>query len=344
MTPSPLKYSVGIMLAPHGLQDLITTYHELNPDTIDELVEEPSPLEFMRYVARNRPFVIRRGAQDWPACKKWNAQYLRAAMGEQEVNVSCTPHGNADAPLHDPSSSDDPLFVKPHEYISPFSRAIADITAQSHAPQSASSSTHLTRYLQTQNNNLPNEYAALAPDIPASIPFAHIALSNPPDAVNFWLGNAHSVTALHKDNYENIYVQVVGTKSFVLLPPVDAPCVNERDLPAATYTPSPGAPSETPTALTPTLDSPPSTVPTATWDPDTPTEYTTRFSHLARPMRVRLAPGDILYLPALWYHKVSQECSGEGICVAVNYWYDMEFAGGFWSMCGFVRGFVKSLG
>lgn len=30
---------------------------------------------------------------------------------------------------------------------------------------------------------------------------------------------------------------------------------------------------------------------------------------------------DILYLPALWYHRVSQR----GITVAVNYWHDMQF-------------------
>lgn len=30
---------------------------------------------------------------------------------------------------------------------------------------------------------------------------------------------------------------------------------------------------------------------------------------------------DILYLPALWYHRVSQK----GPTVAVNYWHDMRF-------------------
>jgi len=43
------------------------------------------------------------------------------------------------------------------------------------------------------------------------------------------------VTALHRDNYENIYCQVIGNKHFVLLPPIEAPCVNERILPCATY-------------------------------------------------------------------------------------------------------------
>jgi len=45
----------------------------------------------------------------------------------------------------------------------------------------------------------------------------------------------------------------------------------------------------------------------------------------------------MLYLPALWYHKVSQSCSDEGLCCAVNYWYDLDFSGGFWSTSNFVR-------
>lgn len=34
-----------------------------------------------------------------------------------------------------------------------------------------------------------------------------------------------------------------------------------------------------------------------------------------------LSPQDILYLPSLWYHRVSQK----GVTVAVNYWHDMQF-------------------
>jgi jumonji domain-containing protein 7 len=40
-------------------------------------------------------------------------------------------------------------------------------------------------------------------------------------------------------------------------------------------------------------------VPFAVWDPDGKGEGT-RYSELARPVRVTLAKGDMLYLPALW--------------------------------------------
>lgn len=72
---------------------LIDGYHELNPTAIDELEECPSSLEFMRYVAKNRPFVVRRGAHDWNALKLWNAKYLKESMKGRDVNVAVTPKG-----------------------------------------------------------------------------------------------------------------------------------------------------------------------------------------------------------------------------------------------------------
>jgi peptidyl-lysine (3S)-dioxygenase / protease len=76
-----------------ALENLIVTYHELNSSTVDELTSEPSPLEFMRYVARNRPFVVRGGAADWTATRRWNAGYLLNVMGSSNVNVAITPAG-----------------------------------------------------------------------------------------------------------------------------------------------------------------------------------------------------------------------------------------------------------
>ena len=94
-----------------------------------------------------------------------------------------------------------------------------------------------TSSLRTENDNLREEYLKLYEDVEQDIPWARIALDKTPDAVNLWIGNSKSVTALHRDNYENIYCQVTGLKDFVLLPPVEAPCVQERMVPCASYEP-----------------------------------------------------------------------------------------------------------
>lgn len=74
--------------------ELITNYNELNSSTIiDELDDEPSPLEFMRYVSRNTPFVVRGGATGWTATKTWTASYLKDFLRDHQINVAVTPFG-----------------------------------------------------------------------------------------------------------------------------------------------------------------------------------------------------------------------------------------------------------
>jgi len=75
-----------------SVAELINTWNELNTIVIDELETEPSPLEFMRYVARNTPFVVRGAATGWEALRMWDYDYLAKEM-RGTVNVAVTPHG-----------------------------------------------------------------------------------------------------------------------------------------------------------------------------------------------------------------------------------------------------------
>jgi len=222
------------------------------------------------------------------------------------------------------------LFVKPWEEQQTFEEFIDFVSQQGiRAGSSAASAENEVRYAQTQNDNLRNEYATLFSHVEKDIPWARIALQQVPEAINLWIGNSLSTTALHKDNYENVYVQIIGQKHFVLLPPLDYACVNEQELAPASYRRDDGGAMEI-------VKENGEKVPFATWDPDREGNETA-YSEFAKPMRVTLMPGDILYLPALWYHKVSQSCSEEGICCAVNYWFDMEFGGSFYPLCNFAR-------
>lgn len=141
-----------------------------------------------------------------------------------------------------------------------------------------------------ENDNFRGEYSPLFQDVEVDVRWASIALQKEPDAINLWIGNKQSTTALHRDNYENLYCQIVGSKDFVLLAPVETACINEKFLPSATYAAD--------MSLNP--DDPPAQIPYAVWDPDKPEEKPTRFSSLSRPLRVRLDPGDMLYLPTCW--------------------------------------------
>ncbi|TXC09712.1 hypothetical protein FocTR4_00004764 [Fusarium oxysporum f. sp. cubense] len=323
----------NVLSTDEAIENLISTFNELNSNCIDELHNEPSPLEFMRYVARNTPFVIRGGASSWKACQDWNSAYLLSVMKGQNVNVAVTPYGlvpsagyeelfadsdsNADMPTV-PSGEGSLVFAKPHYEDQPFEELLKYVARQDTDPDFPPDAE--VRYAQTQNDNLREEYITLFSDVQKDIPFARIALDKSPDAVNLWIGNSKSVTAMHKDNYENIYVQILGRKHFVLLPSLCHPCVNEQPLRPATYMRGENGME---LKMDPTNDD---AVPFATWDPDKPEQNATKFSHLARPLRVTLNPGDMLYLPAMWYHKVLQSCAeeDEGFVLAVNYWYQTK--------------------
>lgn len=154
---------------------------------------------------------------------------------------------NADSVVKDPKDHLQ-YFVKPLEVIEPFSCFLKDIIAQeqggdsglnvkyAQTRMSVTAQQHQTRALRfTENDNLRGEYEKLFQDVEPDVTWARIALGYRPEAINLWLGNSRSITSLHKDNYENIYCQIVGRKHFVLLPPVEAACINEKLLPVARY-------------------------------------------------------------------------------------------------------------
>ncbi|KAL9070090.1 MAG: hypothetical protein Q9157_005945 [Trypethelium eluteriae] len=287
-----------------AIAELMVSYHELNGSSIEELREDPSPLEFMRYVAQNKPFVIRGGAENWPACQKWDVPYLKQSVGDRMVTIASTIEGVRD---------DQNVFIRPAYTEERFDEAMAYIGEQE---------LRRRRPSDTQKD------------------LSH-SLQRQPDAVNFWLGNSSSVTQLHKDNYENIYATILGQKHFVLLPPVDAAAVSEKLCITADYYYS-GTAATDEAKLSLQYNKAEERIPFPIWDPDVPDEQVTKFSKFAVPMRVTLNEGDILYLPAQWFHKVSQSCNVEGVCCAVNYWYDMEFSGAFHSAMSFIRNVADS--
>lgn len=78
-----------------ALRRFVRDYQSLNASSVTELESVPSPLEFARYVAANRPCVIRGGARDQqlPALVRWTDAYLVEKLAEQALRISVTPSG-----------------------------------------------------------------------------------------------------------------------------------------------------------------------------------------------------------------------------------------------------------
>ena len=133
-----------------ALEELITCYNDLNSSRLDELTEEPSPLEFMRYVARNTPFVVRGAAQTWKCYERWDSTYLNSIFSGQIVNIAITPNGFADAPTFS-ADHGEVVFAKPLEQSYPFNEFLKYIMEQETL---SSKATTEVRYAQTRMSSI----------------------------------------------------------------------------------------------------------------------------------------------------------------------------------------------
>jgi jumonji domain-containing protein 7 len=268
-------------------------------------VEAPTAAQFLRdFVLPNKPCVVNGLMSEWPAMRKWTRKgYLTSKLGDKRVSINVTPNGRGDA------VTGDGFFAMPEERSMRFEEFLAKLGDRDGDE---------VHYLSHQNDNLREQIGvALFEDVPASIGFVDEALGCAPDAVNFWMGDARAVTTLHKDHYENIYCVVQGCKHFTLYPPAALPLLYP-----AHYTPKSYSKESGQWKLVDSVfDTPGATRPWISVDPQNPDyEKYPLFQH-AVPTRVQVRAGELLYLPALWFHQVAQE---DGT-IAVNYWYDMVY-------------------
>jgi len=99
-----------------------------------------------------------------------------------------------------------------------------------------------------------------------------------PGPPRFWLGPAGTVTPLHADYDDNIFVQVWGLKRIFLAPPHHDEFLYSREANALLF----GSP----------------------FDPEAPDFVKFPLARQAALVECVVQPGDMLYVPAGWYHQV----------------------------------------
>ncbi|XP_065195925.1 bifunctional peptidase and (3S)-lysyl hydroxylase Jmjd7-like [Sycon ciliatum] len=273
-------------------------------DAILELEGEPDALWFYReHVSRGVPCIWRGAVAHWPAVSKWSNDYLRETVGSKEVSVAITPNGYADAVREDLNR-----FVMPHDQLMPVSQLLDVIERKEDFPGIC--------YLQRQNSNFMEDFAELWKDTDLDIAWASKAFGAQPDAVNLWIGDERAVTSMHKDHYENLYCVVRGEKHFILLPPTDRPLIPHMKYASARYQLDLAS-----REFSVVDEKDHGVIPWIPLDPQKPDlNRWPQYRH-AHPLRCTLKAGDMLFLPSMWYHHVSQSQGA----IAVNYWYDMAF-------------------
>ncbi|KAM4541253.1 bifunctional peptidase and (3S)-lysyl hydroxylase JMJD7 [Fundulus diaphanus] len=284
------------------LADFSLEAHDLYlNNTVPHLDGPPKPLQFYRdWVAPNKPCIIHNAYSHWLALSRWTPKYLREKIGSKVISVAVTPNGYADAVVGD-------RFVMPEERRMSFSSVLDIIEGKVQK--------NGVFYVQKQCSNLLQELPELVDDLEPHVPWMSTALGKSPDAVNFWLGEANAITSMHKDPYENLYCVISGEKHFILLPPTDRPFIPYGLYQSAVY-------QEQDSGEFNVIDNTDSQkVPWIPLDPLNPDLERFPQYRLAQPLCCTVKAGEMLYLPSLWFHHVQQSHG----CIAVNFWYDMEY-------------------
>mmetsp|Transcript_12378 Transcript_12378/g.16150 ORF Transcript_12378/g.16150 Transcript_12378/m.16150 type:complete len:437 (-) Transcript_12378:2788-4098(-) len=211
-------------------------------------------------------------------------------------------------------------------------------------------------YYSRQNDCLRTELNRLFEKdlFPRCIPFAEKAFGPrcSLEAVNLWIGDERVTSSMHKDYYENLFIVLSGEKIFTLCPPCDVLFIPEHEYFTGRFRyiehkdvrscSNPGLTScNGYWAVKKELDDNEVVIddnmnkrqyrqlrtrwiePDVTIDVKDASIRNGLWPSISKshPFEVRVRQGEMLYLPSLWLHRVTQSQE----TVGVNYWYDMRF-------------------
>jgi hypothetical protein len=212
-----------------------------------------------QFYARNLPVALADVATSWPALARWNMAYLSHVLGDVEVDVMAE---RAD-------DSDWYQFPEGHATRMPFWKFAQYVEA--------GWSNEL--YLVANNHLLESPAAQLLFD-DFSFDKRYLDPRNADGCVHLWCGPAGSITHLHHDTVNILFVQVAGRKVIKLAASVDGPLLHPQVL-----------------AGRPSVYSEIRDLDEADAD---------RYPEIAelRVATVVLEPGDALFIPVAWWHQV----------------------------------------
>ncbi len=293
-----------------------------------------APVDFAREIySRYHPAILVGMTDHWPASENWTRDYLLSKLGDRKVSINLTPDGMADSIQtvlpHDALPEEGEEKATPKEYFvypAEVEMTISEFYTLLDDRHTTSNSSPIIPYLSQQNDNLRQHLPELLEDIDLYVPLAREVFGcDYPEAVNLWIGDERSVSSMHKDHFENFYFVISGEKTFTLLPPSDTAFIPEFIYPTARYTAAINDhDGQRQWDLTLTKAGCPSDE--LSWtplDPEVPESVAKfpKFAKYAHPIQVTVSAGECLYIPSMWYHRVSQN----ELTVSVNFWYDQRF-------------------
>ena len=209
---------------------------------------------FEDYYFENRPVVIRGFANHWPARNKWTPEWLKENYGQLQVKITDDRNSN---PNYDMEHQRHTRVCSLAEYT--------DLVLENRSGNNA--------YMVANNRNIEHpDFSPILSDVDYDL-----EMFDPQrwkSCTAFWFGPASTVTPLHHDTCNIMFVQIYGRKTFKLYSPLESDLLQgARSMYAAI-------------------------------DPERPNhELHPNFSTVQE-YEVTLQPGDAIFLPIGWWHHV----------------------------------------
>jgi len=259
--------------------------------TCPELHSLSPPTFYDTHILGSQPFVLRKGVAHWAAIKNWGSDdYLRRRAGGAENRSDGFGYASSSwwtefgAFLDVAFGGKDPKSI-PNPRIS--HELIPNIRGGGGWPKG-----DLRFYFNLQNLTDPEEsfvHTHFQEDFEWPL-FAQWLFH---DQVNMWIGGPEEITSqLHYDGGVNLLAQVSGVKRVALLPPSDRPFLYLNK-----------------SGITPNFS------PVHLDHPDL--KKYPKFAQARTPIVCEIFAGDLLHIPATWFHQVTSR----GRNVAVNFWF-----------------------
>lgn len=240
-----------------------------------------------------RPFVVRAGVAAWPAVAKWGPAYLRATVGHRTVPVEVGVGGGGVAAAGKGGGGAGAAVTERLALLSEVLDGMVEppaATAAVAADPAADAAAPAPPPLYMAQHPLLEQLGSLAADVH---PPPWVPPNRPLVGVHAWVGPPRTHTRLHTDTADNALAQVAGVKVVRLVDPRHTSCLA---VPA-------GDGARGNVAGVDDLVHPAGSGAAAV---------------AAVPYgRVVLRAGDVLHIPAGWWHDVRSV----GAAVSVNYWF-----------------------
>ncbi len=236
-------------------------------------------------VKKGKPVVIKNSLiTKWPAYTKWTPEYLAK---KQQTMVGVYENDNIwFGPYYEQDKPMGQLTKKINNYKTNVTISTKDFVNQLRNP-SPGKYMYYTNSIEELSNWAINDI----------VPYSELLTPNPAhSSINVWIGQSSVIAHCHYDGYHNFYAQLYGRKKFTLFSPMS----HQGLYPYPFLHPSH---AQTQVNLSNYED----------------VELFPLVKDLVS-FETTLSPGDLLYIPPMWYHYVQ----AIDISMSVNIWTDTE--------------------